>query len=128
MLGIAVVSVIQYHLKRFFEGLVVIRTAQRGFLAELFERRADSLRSWFNSDWWSVDLERFYTSIVEGEKFDTTLVPLLQILPLYYGIVDPGSRRERFIDNLQAGSLVEVNVYLAEAYYRHGRNEEGFRP
>ena len=34
--------------------------------AELFEGRAEALRSWFNSDWWSVDLERFYTSIVEG--------------------------------------------------------------
>lgn len=95
--------------------------------AELFERRADSLRTWFNSDWWNSNLERFFTSIVEGEVFDTTFIPLLQILPLYYGIVDPGARRERFIDKLQAGSLVEVNVYLAEAYYRHGRNEEGFK-
>ena len=59
--------------------------------------------------------------------FDTTFIPLLQILPLYYGLIDPGARREQFIDNLQAGSLVEVNVYLAEAYYRHGRHEEGFR-
>ena len=95
--------------------------------AELFEARAASLRDWFNRDWWAPDLERFYTSIVEGEVFDTTLIPLLQILPLYYGIVDAGARRERFIDNLQAGLLVEVNVYLAEAYYRHGRLEEGFR-
>ncbi len=95
--------------------------------AELFEGRAEALRVWFNSDWWSSELKRFYTSIIEGEAFDTTFIPLLQILPLYYGIVDPGPRRERFIDNLQAGSLVEVNVYLAEAYYRHGRREEGFR-
>ena len=95
--------------------------------AARFEERAESLRAWFNSDWWAPDLERFYTSIVDGEVFDTTFIPLLQILPLYYGIVDPGPRRERFIDNLQAGSLVEVNVYLAEAYFRHGRIEEGFR-
>jgi hypothetical protein len=95
--------------------------------AAVFEARAESLLVWYNRDWWDPDLERFYTSIVEGEVFDTTFIPLLQILPLYYGVVEPGALREQFIDNLQAGSLVEVNVYLAEAYYRHGRLEEGFR-
>jgi hypothetical protein len=95
--------------------------------AALFEDRASSLRRWFNSEWWAPELERFYTSIIEGGAFDTTFIPLLQILPLYYGMVEPGDRRERFIDNLQPGSLVEVNVYLAEAYYRHGREEEGFK-
>ena len=105
----------------------MLRLRDQVAAAELFQGRADSLRAWFNRDWWAPDLERFYTSIVDGEVFDTTFIPLLQILPLYYGMVDPGARRERFIDNLPAGSLVEVNVYLAEAYYRHGRNEEGFR-
>jgi membrane protease YdiL (CAAX protease family) len=95
--------------------------------ADYFEGRADSLRAWYNRDWWDRDPERFYTSVIEGEEFETTFIPLLQILPLYFGIVDSGPRRERFIDNLQAGSLVEVNIYLAEAYYRHGRHEEGFR-
>lgn len=115
----------QYAAYEAYARLLSVRGDTAG--AKEFGARASSLRGWFNGRWWSPELERFYTSIVEGDVFDTTFIPLLQILPLYYGIVAPGDRRERFIDNLRAGVLVEVNVYLAEAYYRHGRNEEGFK-
>lgn len=81
----------------------------------------------YNDEWWNPESGRFYTSILEGGGFDTTRIPLLQILPLYYGIVEPGDARSTLLDDLAPGELVEVNVYLAETYYRAGRPEEAFR-
>jgi hypothetical protein len=92
-----------------------------------FAATAERLKSYFNEGWWNASLGRFHTSIIAGGVFDTTLVPLLQILPLYFDIVEQGERRELLLDNLSEGSLVEVNVYLAEVYYSNGRSEEGFR-
>ena len=94
------------------------------------EARAARLRRLYNGTWWNEELGRFNTSVVEaegeGEVFDTTLIPLLQILPVYYGIVEPGPRRERLLDGLPRGEIVEVNAYLAEAYYRTGRIDAAF--
>jgi hypothetical protein len=87
---------------------------------------AERLKRFFNDSWWDADLGRFYTSIIEGGVFDTTLIPLLQIMPLYFDIVEPGPNREQLLVNLPEGSLVEVIFYLAEVYYANGRHEEGF--
>jgi hypothetical protein len=95
--------------------------------AREFLQRASGLRRAYNDDWWSPQLGRFYTSITQDGSFDTTHIPLLQILPLYYGIVEPGPQRERLLDNLAEGEIVEVNVYLAETYYQSGRDEVAFR-
>jgi hypothetical protein len=95
--------------------------------AGAFERMAAYLMSVYNETWWNDELGRFSTSIIQDGTFDTTHVPLLQILPLYFGIVDAGDRRERLIDNLKEGSIVEVNGYLTEVYYQNGRDELGFQ-
>jgi len=95
--------------------------------ARAFDREADRLRRLYNDTWWNPDLERFNTSIIQDGTFDTTDIPLLQILPLYFGIVEEGERRERLVENLHEGAIVEVNAYLAEVYYAVGRNELGFR-
>ena len=95
--------------------------------ARVFLQNADLLRRAYNDDWWNADLGRFYTSIIQDGSYDTTHIPLLQILPLYYGIVEPGPQRERLLDNLAEGEIVEVNAYLAEAYYQNGRDEVAFR-
>ncbi len=95
--------------------------------ARRFLASADRLRGAYNDDWWNPDLGRFYSSIISDGSYDTTHIPLLQILPLYYGIVEPGPRRERLLDNLAEGEIVEVNVYLAEANYRNGRDAVAFR-
>jgi hypothetical protein len=101
--------------------------AARGASAgAVFREEAERLRRLFNDGWWSEEAGRFYTSEVEGGAFDTTAIPLLHIMPHYYGIVEPGARREALLDALPQGRLVEVNVYLAESYYRAGRFEEGF--
>ena len=88
---------------------------------------AERLRRLYNDDWWNPVLGRFYTSIIADGAFDTTLIPLLQILPLYFGIVEPGERREQLVETLSEGAIVEVNAYLPEVYYQNGRNEAAFR-
>ncbi|HSG09479.1 MAG TPA: alpha-galactosidase [Longimicrobiales bacterium] len=94
--------------------------------ADRVEAEAARLRRLYNDGWWNETLGRFQTAEIAGEAFDTTLIPLLQILPVYYGIVEPGPRRERLLDAMPRGKIVEVNVYLAEAFYRAGRNESAF--
>jgi len=95
--------------------------------ARAFRQEAERLRRIYNDTWWSPDLGRFYTLIIQDGTFDTTHIPLLQILPLYFGIVEQGERRERLLDNLRQGAIVEVNAYLAEVYYENGRDEVAFR-
>jgi len=92
-----------------------------------YAEEADRLRRLYNEEWWDPALGRFYTSIIAGGIFDTTHIPLLQILPLYFGIVEPGDNREHLVDNLSEGTIVEVNAYLPEVYYQTGRHEMAFR-
>lgn len=91
-----------------------------------FRLEAQRLRRLFNDTWWSEEAGRFYTSELADGVFDTTSIPLLQIMPHYYGIIDPGPRREALLDELPEGDIVEVNGYLAESYYRGGRFEAAF--
>ena len=92
-----------------------------------FDAEAGRLRRLYNDGWWNETLGRFQTAEIAGEAFDTTLIPLLQILPVYYGIVEPGPRRERLLDAMPRGKIVEVNVYLAEAFYGTGRDEAALK-
>ncbi|UCC73819.1 MAG: hypothetical protein JSV86_04460, partial [Gemmatimonadota bacterium] len=95
--------------------------------ARAFRDEADRLRRIYNEDWWNPELTRFHTSLIEDGTFDTTHIPLLQILPLYFEIVEPGERREQLIENLKEGAIIEVNAYLPEVYYNNGRDAEAFR-
>lgn len=95
--------------------------------ARRFDQEAERLQRLYNDEWWNPQLGRFYTSIIEDGSFDTTHIPLLQILPLYFSIVEKGENRERLVDNLAEGAIVEVNVYLPEVYYANGRDEDAFR-
>jgi len=95
--------------------------------ATAYAEEADRLKRLYNDGWWNPALGRFCTSIVADGTFDTTHIPLLQILPLYFGIVEPGENREHLVDNLSEGAIVEVNAYLPEVYYQTGRHEMAFR-
>ncbi len=105
----------------------ILRLSGDSVEAQGYLDTANRLKRYFNDQWWNAELGRFQTSILEGGAFDTTHVPLLQILPLYFGIVEPGSQREHLIENLVEGILVEVNVYLAEVYYANGREQIAFQ-
>lgn len=94
--------------------------------ARTYGAAADRLRRIYNRDWWNPDLGRFYTSVLQDGTYDTTHIPLLQILPLYFGIVEEGERRDRLVGALPEGDIVEVNAYLPEVYYEAGRDELAF--
>ncbi len=115
----------QYAANAAYAKMLSLRGENEGAAAHAEEARR--LRRLYNDDWWDPGLGRFNTSIVADGAFDTTHIPLLQILPLYFGIVEPGERREQLVENLSEGAIVEVNAYLPEVYYQNGRNEAAFR-
>jgi Mannosylglycerate hydrolase MGH1-like glycoside hydrolase domain len=94
--------------------------------AQRFGGEASRLRKLVNDEWWNPELRRFHSSIGEGGAFRDDDVPAMQIFALYFGIVDE-RRAPPLLDGLADGTNVEESSYLAEAYYRHGRDEEGFR-
>jgi Mannosylglycerate hydrolase MGH1-like glycoside hydrolase domain len=94
--------------------------------AAAFENEAARLRRLYNETWWDPALERFHPSIGPDGSFNRADIPSMQILPLYFGIVDE-ARAARLFETLSEGVNVEENSYLAEAHYRYGRDEEAFR-
>ncbi len=114
----------QYAANRSYSRVLALRGETEE--AESFAREADRLRSLYNEEWWASDLGRFYTSRLEDGAFDTTHIPAMQIFPLYFGIVD-AERADRVFRDHKIGVNVEENSYLAEVYYRHGREEAAFR-
>ncbi|MCL7971592.1 MAG: hypothetical protein M8866_05770 [marine benthic group bacterium] len=93
--------------------------------AARFDAEAERLRALYNEDWWNEELGRFQTSVLHDGSFDGTEIPAMQIFPLYFGIVLP-HRADRLLGGLQPGVNVEERSYLAEAYYRYGRNDAAF--
>jgi hypothetical protein len=115
----------QYAANAAYARILSLRNEEEAAVA--YAEEAQRLRRLYNDDWWNPALGRFNTSIIADGTFDTTHIPLLQILPLYFGIVEPGERREHLVDNLSEGAIVEVNAYLPEVYYQNGRNAAAFR-
>jgi hypothetical protein len=101
---------------------------QRGRVedADRFARVAGQLKRLYNETWWNPELGRFYSLIIQDGSFDTTRIPAMQIFPLYFRIVEP-DRADRLFQNLETGTNVEENSYLAETHYLHGRDDAAFR-
>jgi hypothetical protein len=94
--------------------------------ARPFRDAAERLRRTYNDEWWNDATGRFHTAIVQDGSFDPSPLPLGQVFPLYFGIIEPGERRDRVIDSLPDGEIIEINSYLPEVYYRSGRTEKAF--
>ncbi len=87
--------------------------------------KADRLYKMFNDKWWYKEKDRFYSSQLAHEVFDTSDIRAMQIFSLYWDIVDI-SRKPSLFSNLGEGMNVEENSYLAEVYYKNGMIEKGF--
>ncbi len=94
-------------------------------MAERYSAEAERLRRLYNDHWWSPELGRFYTSIIQDGSFDTTRIPAMQIFPLYFGIVER-ENADRLFDDLTIGLNVEENSYLPEVHYANGRDQAAF--
>jgi hypothetical protein len=92
-----------------------------------FGLTAQGLRDYYNESWWNSETGRFNTAILPGGEWDSSPLPLGQLYPLYFGIVQPGPRREKMIEALPDGQMVELNAYLPEVYYRNGAYHRGLR-
>jgi hypothetical protein len=103
----------------------ILRLRHAAVEAASFDREADRLRSLFDERWWNEERGRFHSSVLEDGSFGGGEVPAMQIFALYFGIVEP-ARAERLFPTLERGVNVEESSYLAEAYYRYGRDEEAF--
>lgn len=116
----------QYAANLAFARMLEADAEARSEPSAVYRDEAERLLRLFNDGWWSDEAGRFYTSELADGVFDTTFIPLLQIIPHYYGIVEPGARADALLDELPLGRIVEVNGYLAESYYRGGRIEAAF--
>ncbi len=114
----------QYAANMAFAEMLALRGEEAA--ARPFRDAAARLRRTYNEEWWNDATGRFHTAIVQDGSLDPSPLPLGQVFPLYFGIVEPGERRDRVIDNLPDGEIIEINSYLPEVYYRNGRNETAF--
>ena len=94
--------------------------------AASFEAVARRLRRFYNDEWWNPDQGRFRTAILPDGSFDDSPLPLGQLYPLYFGIVEPGPRREKVVERLPDGGMVELDAYLPEILYRNGAYDRAF--
>jgi hypothetical protein len=94
--------------------------------AEPFEAAARRLQRIYNEEWWNPQAARFYTAILPDGSFDDSPLPLGQLYPLYFGIVEEGPRREAMVGRLPDGGMVELNAYFPEILYRNGEYDRAF--
>ena len=92
-----------------------------------FELAADRLQRIYNDDWWNPEADRFNTAILPDGTFDDSPLPLGQLYPLYFGIVEEGPRREKMLERLPDGGMVELNAYFPEILYLNGAHERAFQ-
>lgn len=104
----------------------ILRLRGEGGKARAFELTAERLRDHYNESWWNPVTDRFNTALLPGGVWDSSPLPLGQLYPLYFGIVRPGPRRDRMVEMLPDGGMVELNAYLPEVYFRNRRYERAF--
>ncbi len=98
-----------------------------GGAAEPFRAAALRLQRLYNDGWWNPSSGRFNTAVLPDGSFDASPLPLGQIYPLWFGIVEPGPRRQAMVASLPDGGMVELNSYLPEILYRNGAPDRALR-
>ena len=108
-----------------------------------FDRKADDLRSLYNSRWWDPKGNRYFDALREKGKFAEDLKESIGRstleLPLYYGLTERGFKTEAVLDELEKrlkmdedalhGIIggVEGRSYLPDIFYNYGRSRAGYR-
>jgi len=105
----------------------ILHQRGEGKLAATFETAARELQEIYNEGWWNPETERFNTALLPGGGFDDSPLPLGQVYPLYFDLVQEGPRRNKMVDQLPDGEMVELNAYLPEILYRNGAYDRAFR-
>jgi hypothetical protein len=108
-----------------------------------FDRKADGLRSTYNSQWWDPKRNGYFDALVGNGKFAENMKESngrsTQELPLYYGLTDIGFKTDAVLDELEkrltrdedalhgAVGGVEGRSYLPDIFYQYGRSRAGYR-
>ncbi|GAA3074660.1 hypothetical protein GCM10017562_48230 [Streptomyces roseofulvus] len=117
----------QYQAYRAMSSLA--RAKGDGALAADFARRARDLKRYFNSEWsgtgWGADMVRGYTT--DGQPLTGWGKENSWFMPMK-GIVDPGARREAYLDHIEAETAgagrpdnIEALTYLPDTFLANGR-------
>jgi hypothetical protein len=107
-----------------------------------YDQRAKQLRNLFNRNWWNSNAQRYFFAIGDNGDFmklDPSAAGTLMDLPLYYSLIDTGTRTqhtlreiaryqplsESTVTSLREG--VENRTYLPDIYYRYGWSDAGYQ-
>ena len=104
----------------------ILRARGEGEAAEPFDAAANRLQRIYNQEWWNPEVRRFNTAILPDGSYDDSPLPLGQLYPLYFGIVEEGPRRTLVLDRLPDGGMVELNAYFPEILYLNGAYDRAF--
>jgi hypothetical protein len=119
------------------------RVRNESAAATEFKRKADTLRSLYNNQWWDPKNKRYFDALGENGKFAENLKEsagrsTLEF-PLYFGLTEPGFKTEAVLDELEMrlkldetarhGIVggVEGRSYLPDIFYKYGRSQAGYR-
>ena len=111
--------------------------------AAVFERKANHLKSLYNSMWWDASRNSYFGATGEDGKFHADLKEgagrgMLEF-PLYYGLTADGPKTRATLDTLEqrlesdlnatGGEVggVEGRSYLPDIFYKYGRSQAGYR-
>jgi hypothetical protein len=87
------------------------------------------LKSRFNSEWWSYDLNRHYTAMLQdGTYYGGFTDTFYYMLFWFEQIPEEGEKTNRTLGYLmkEGAHNVEGMSYLPEIYYRYGHNEAAY--
>ncbi|MBO7742870.1 hypothetical protein I8J29_01590 [Paenibacillus sp. MWE-103] len=100
-----------------------------GAQASHYAALAERLRRLYDAEWWNEGKGRFNGAILQdGTPYEEYYLAA-SFLPLYFGLVAPGAKRERALDDLTRNGVsnVEELSHLPDVYYKTGRKEEAYR-
>lgn len=101
--------------------------------AEVYIKKSEEIKEFFNKQWWSRDLGNYLTSwYKDGEKVGTSLEnanansDLVTSLPLYFNITEAGDKTEIALQTLNSAKKVNIETksHFPEVLYKYEKAAE----
>jgi hypothetical protein len=98
-------------------------------LAREFRAKAETLRKRFNTEWWNVSANRFYSAMLQDRTFAAELTPECNTYALLFGIPEEGAKTEASLDTAENSppQFPGAYSYTPEILYRYERNEHAYK-
>jgi len=97
-------------------------------LAENARGKAASLRTRFNSEWWSPHLGRYYSAVLANGTFYSGYIAESYIFALRFELVEPGKKADATLDMLEARKPpnLQGSSYIPGVLFQYGRNKAAY--